>query len=261
MKLYVILSSLLVAASSGLSKAISYHSTPLPTRKHDMKINTPLAFLLLTLAGGTAAHAEHPWRHDHLGLSLNFGSFELDGAAGTEGPDGDEEDFDTFGLRVEGHVLLGDAWYVRGVADLSRLDDDAGLVQTNVSVGTIRELAAWDAWNLDGYVQGGVEYVRSSDLGSLVTDPDIVGTGSSDEVGATVEVGLSLGFRPETRADLFAKYLAVGDGGVSFGVRVSHDINERWTVTGGLEAVWVEDAGIQTDLDLQRFSIGVLRKF
>jgi hypothetical protein len=226
-----------------------------------MKNTTPIVLLLLTLAGGTAAHADHPWRQNHIGLSLHAGSFELDGPAGTEAPDGGEEDLDMFGLRAEGHVLLSNVWYARGVADLSRLDGDAGLAQVNASVGTIRALAAWGAWNLDGYVQAGVEYVRTSDLDSLVTDPDFDGTDSGDDFGATVEAGLSLGFRPETRADLFAKYLALGDGGVSFGVRVSHDLSETWTVTGGLEAVWVEDVGTQVDLDFQRFNLGVVRKF
>jgi len=226
-----------------------------------MKNTTPLALLLLTFAGVTAVHADHPWRHDHLGLSLQAGSFELDGPTGTEAPDGEEEDLGMYGLRIEGHMLLGDVWYTRGVADLSRLDGEAGLVQVNASIGTIRALATWDAWNLDGYAQAGVEYVRSSDLDSLVNDPTFEGSGSGDEVGATVEIGLSLGFRPETRADLFAKYLALGDGGVSFGVRVSHDLNETWTLTGGLDAVWVEDAGPQIDLDFQRFSLGVVRKF
>ena len=225
-----------------------------------MNNTTPLALLCLILATGTAAHAEHPWRHDHLGLSLHTGSFELDGPAGSEAPDGGEEDLDLYGLRVEGHKLFGDVWYARGVADLSRLDGDAGLVQANASIGTIRALATWDTWNLDGYVQAGVEYVRSSDLDSLVTDPGFDGSGGGDDVGATVEVGLSLGFRPETRVDLFAKYLALGDGGVSFGLRVSHDLNETWTLTGGLDAVWVEDVA-QIDLDSQRFSLGVLRKF
>ncbi|MBE2215443.1 MAG: hypothetical protein IAE82_16330 [Opitutaceae bacterium] len=225
-----------------------------------MKTTTPIAVLLLTLAGATAAYAEHPWRSDHLGFSLHTGSFELDGPPGSEGPDGGEEDLDMFGLRAEGHVLLGDVWYARGVADLSRLDDDAGLMQASVSIGTIRALATWDTWNLDGYAQAGVEYVRSSDLDSIVTDPVFGGSGSDDEVGASVEVGLSLGFRPETRVDLFAKYLALGDGGVSFGLRLSHDLNETWTLIGGLDAVWVEDV-TQIDLDSQRFSIGVLRKF
>jgi hypothetical protein len=143
------------------------------------------------------------------------------------------------------------------VADLSQLDGDAGLVHVNASIGTIRALATWDTWNLDGYAQAGVEYVRTSDLGSIA---DFIGADSGDDVGATVEVGLSLGFSPETRADLFAKYLALGDGGVSFGLRVSHDLNETWTLTGGLDAVWVEDVA-QIDLDSQRFSLGVLRKF
>jgi hypothetical protein len=226
-----------------------------------MKTNTPIAFLLLTLAGATAAHANHPWRSDHVGLSLHVGSFGLEGPAVTAEPDGGEEDVDMYGLRAEGHVLWGDAWYARGVADLSRLDGDAGLLQANVSVGTIRALAASDAWNLDSYLQAGVEYLRTSDLDSLVTDPDFDGTGSGDDVGATVEIGVSLGFRPDSRVDLFAKYLALGDGGVSFGVRASHDLNEKWTVTGGLEAVWVEDTDTQIDLDFQRFSVGVLRKF
>ena len=191
---------------------------------------------------------------------MHAGSFELDGPAGSEEPDGDEEDLDLYGVRLEGHWLWGDVWYARGVADLSRLDGDAGLVQVNASVGTIRALKAWDTWSLDGYVQAGLEYVRTSDLDGLVSDPDFDGSDSSDEVGATVEAGLSLGFRPETRVDVFAKYLAVGDGGVSFGVRVSHDLSERWTLTGGLDAVWVEDAA-QIDLDSQRFSLGVIRKF
>jgi hypothetical protein len=220
-----------------------------------MKTTTSIAFILLALAGATAAHAVHPWQHDHLGLSLNVGSF------GLEGQDGAEEDVDLFGLRAEGHVLLNEAWYVRGVADLSRLDGDAGLLQANVSIGTIRALAAWDTWKLDGYLQAGAEYVRTSDLDSLVTDQNFDGSGSGDEFGATVEIGLSLGFRTDSRVDLFAKYLDVGDGGVSFGVRVSHDLNETWTATGGVDAVWVEDGGAQIDLDFQRFSIGVLRKF
>jgi len=224
-----------------------------------MKHTTPLALLVLTLAAATTALADHPWRHNHLGLSLHTGSFELDGPAGSEAPDGGEEDLDMYGLRVDGHMLLGEVWYTRGVADLSRLDGDAGLVQVNASIGTMRALKSWDTWNLDGYIQAGVEYVRTSDLDSLVTDPGFDGTGG-DDVGATVEVGLSLGFRPETRADLFAKYLALGDGGVSFGLRVSHDLNETWTLTGGLDAVWVEDVA-QIDLDSQRFSLGVVRKF
>lgn len=168
-----------------------------------------------------------------------------------------------YGLRAEGHVLWSDAWYARGVADLSSLDGEAGLFQANVSVGTIRALAKWDTWNLDGYLQAGVEYVRTSDLDSIVTDPGFGGTGSGsdDDFGATAETGLSLGFGPKTRADLFAKYLALGDGGVSFGLRASHDLGEKWTLTGGLEAVWVEDTDTQIDLDFQRFSLGVLRKF
>jgi hypothetical protein len=229
-----------------------------------MKNTTPIAFLLLSLAGGTAAHADHPWRHDHFGLSLHAGSFGLEGPAVTEAPDGGEEDVDMVGLRAEGHVLLSNAWYVRGVADFSRLDGDAGLFQVNASVGTIRPLAARDPWKLDGYLQAGLEYVRTSDLDSLVTDPDFDGTGSGDsgdEVGPTVEMGVSLAFRSHSRVDLFAKYLALGDGGVSFGVRVSHDFNETWTVTGGLDAVWVEDVGTQVDLDFQRLGLGMVRKF
>jgi hypothetical protein len=224
-----------------------------------MKNTTWIALILLTLAGGTAAHADHPWRHDHFGLSLHAGSFGLEGPAVTGESDGGEEDVDMFGLRAEGHVLWGDAWYARGVADLSRLDGEAGLLQVNASIGTIRALAAWDAWNLDGYLQAGVEWVRMSDLDSLVIDPDFAGSG--DDFGPTAEIGLSLGFRPESRVDLFAKYLALGDGGVSFGVRVSHDLNEKWTVTGGLDAVWVEDTDAQIDLDFQRLSVGVVRKF
>jgi hypothetical protein len=229
-----------------------------------MKNTTPIALLLLALAGGAAAHADHPWRHDHLGISAHTGSFGLEGPAVTDEPDGGEEDVDMVGLRAEGHVLLGNAWYTRGVADFSRLDGEAGLLQVNASVGTIRALAARDPWKLDGYLQAGVEYVRTSDLDSFVTDPDFDGTGSGDsgdEFGATAEIGLSLGFRSASRVDLFAKYLFLGDGGVSFGLRVSHDLNEAWTVSGGLDAVWVQDVGTQVDLDFQRLSLGLVRKF
>lgn len=236
-----------------------------PARKHDMNTTIPIALLLLTLAGGTAARADHPWRHDHLGLSLHAGSFSLEGPAVTSKPDGGEQDVDMFGLRPEGHILLGDAWYARGVADLSRLDGEAGLVQANASVGTLRSLAESDAWNLDGYLQAGVEYARSSDLDRYATDPDFDGTGSGesgDDVGASVETGLSLGYRGDSRVDLFAKYLNFGDGdGPSFGVRASHDFDETWTVTGGWDGVWVEDDGIQIDVAFRRFSVGVLRKF
>jgi hypothetical protein len=83
-----------------------------------------------------------------------------------------------------------------------------------------------------------------------------------DAFGASAEIGLSLGFRPGSRVGLFAKYLNFGDGdGVSFGVHLDHDLNEVWTVTVGLDAVWVDDPGIQIDLDFQRFSVGLLRKF
>lgn len=228
-----------------------------------MKRLQPTA-LLLTLVGATSALAVHPWRSDHLGLSVHAGSFELEGPAVAAVPNGADQEVDVAGLRFEGHVLLNDTWYARGVADLSRLDGDAGLVQANVSIGTMRALAAWDVRTLDGYFQAGVEYVRSSDLDRLAAKPEFGGTGtgrSGDDVGATAELGLSFGFRPETRADLFAKYLNLGDGGVSFGVRVSHDLNPTWTVTGGVEAVWVEDTGAQINVDFQRFSLGVLRKF
>jgi hypothetical protein len=264
MKLHFLLYSLLGAASSGLQKAIRYRPTQLPNRKSGKKTAAPIAFVLLAMIGGTAAHAEHPWRYDHLGVSLHGGSFQLEGPAVTAEPDGDDRNVDMFGLRVEGHKLLSGPWYVRGVADLARLDGEAGLVQTNVSVGTIRALAGWETWTLDGYAQAGVEYLRTSNLNRLATAPAFAGTGSGasgDDVGATAEAGLSLGFRPKSRVELFAKYLDLGDGGVSFGVRVSHDLNEKWTVTGGVDAVWVEDTGARIDLDYQRVSIGLLRKF
>lgn len=230
-----------------------------------MNTTSPLALLLLTLAGGLAARADHPFLHDHLGLSLHGGSFSLEGPAVTAKPDGGEQDVDMFGLRAEAHVLLGDAWYARGVADLSRLDGEAGLVQANAGVGTIRALLASDAWSLDGYLQAGVEYVRSSDLDRYATDPDFDGTGSGesgDDVGASVETGLSLGFRRDSRLDIFAKYLNFGDGdGPSFGVRLGHDLNETWSLIGGWDGVWVEDDGIQIDVAFRRFSVGALRKF
>ena len=230
-------------------------------------MNTPsrIVFSLMMIAGGLAARADHPWRHDHLGLSLHAGSFSLEGPAVTAKPVGGGQDVDMLGLRAEGHVLLSDAWYARGVADLSRLDEDAGLVQANASVGTMRSLVESDAWNLDGYLQAGVEYARSSGLSQYKTDPDFDGTGSGrsgDDVGASAETGLSLGFRQDSRVDLFAKYINFGDGdGPSFGVRASHDLDETWTVTGGWDGVWVEDDGIQIDVAFRRFNVGAIRKF
>ncbi|BET65120.1 hypothetical protein ASA1KI_00380 [Opitutales bacterium ASA1] len=229
-----------------------------------MKTNTPIAILLLALASGTAAHADHPWRHNHVGFSLHAGSFELEGPAVPAQPDEDDEDVDMFGLRAEGHLLVGNAWYTRGVADFSRLDGEAGLVQANVSFGTIRALKTWERWSLDGYVQAGVEYMRSSDLDRLATDPEFDGTSSGssgDDVGATVEIGLSLGFRSDSRVDIYAKYLNLGDEAASFGIRASHDLNEKWTVIGGLDAVWVENPGTRIDVDFHRFNLGLLRKF
>jgi hypothetical protein len=230
-----------------------------------MKSTTLLPLLLLTMAVGPGVRAGHPWRQDHLGLSLHAGSFSLEGPAVTSKPDGGEQDVDMFGLRAEGHALLSDAWYARGVADLSRLDGEAGSVQANLSVGTIRALMTSEAWHLDGYLQAGVEYARSSDLDSYPTDPDFDGTGSGesgDDVGASVETGVSLGFRRDSRVDLFAKYLNFGDGdGPSFGVRLGHDLDETWTLTGGWDGVWVEDDGIQIDVAFRRFSVGALRKF
>jgi hypothetical protein len=229
-----------------------------------MNAPIPIALLLL-LAGGTAACADHPWRHNHLGLSVFAGSFSLEGPAVTARPDGGEQDVDMYGLRVEGHLLLRDAWYARGVTDLSRLDGGGELVQANASIGTIRSLVTADTWNLDGYLQGGVEYALSSGLGGYVNNPNFDGTGSGrsgDAFGASAEIGLSLGFWRASRVGLFAKYLNFGDGdGVSFGIHLGHDLNERWTVTAGLDAVWVEDPGTQIDLDFQRISVGLLRKF
>jgi hypothetical protein len=230
-----------------------------------MNTTTPIALLLLSLACVTAARADHPWRADHLGLSLHVGSFSLEGPAVSARPDGGEREVDMFGLRVEGHRLLSDPWYARGVADLSRLDGGAVLVQANASVGTMRALVASDAWSLDGYLQAGVEYARSSGLGGYATDPDFDGTGSGrsgDAFGASVEIGLSLGFWRDNRVGLSAKYLNFGDGdGVAFGVHLGRDLNETWTVTVGLDALWVDDPGTQIDLDFQRFRVGLLRKF
>lgn len=229
-----------------------------------MKIIAPFA-LLLSLAVGTAAYADNPWRYDHLGLSLYAGSFSLEGPAVTAMPDGGEQDVDMYGLRVEGHMLLGDALYVRGVTDLSRLDGGGRLVQANASIGTIRSLVTADTWSLDGYLQVGVEYALSSSLGGYANNPKFDGTGSGrsgDALGGSAEVGLSFAFWRDSRVGLSAKYLNFGDGdGVSFGVHLGHDLNETWTVTVGLDAVWVEDPGIQIDLDFQRISLGLLRKF
>ncbi len=234
-------------------------------RKQNMKSTAPSIFLLLTVTGSLAVHAGHPWRQNHLGLSLHAGSFSLEGPAVTSKPDGGEQDVDMIGLRAEGHVLLSNAWYARSVADLSRLDEDAGLVQANAGVGTIRSLMESDAWKLDGYLQASVEYARSSGLSQYKTDPDFDGTGSGrsgDDVGASAETGLSLGFREDSRVDLFAKYINFGDGdGPSFGVRASHDLDETWSLTGGWDGVWVEDDGIQIDVAFRRFSIGAIRKF
>ncbi len=230
-----------------------------------MKISIPNVLILLSLAGVTAAHADHPWRQDHLGLSLHAGSFSMEGPAVSALPDGGNQDVDMYGLRLEGHTLLGVEWYARGVTDLSRLQGGGALVQANASIGTIRSLVTEDTWNLDGYVQVGVEYARSSGLGGYVTNPKFDGTGSGrsgDALGASAEVGLSVGFWSASRMGFFAKYLNYGDGdGVSFGVNYAHDINEAWTATVGLEAAWVSDPGIQIDLDYQRLSVGLLRKF
>lgn len=230
-----------------------------------MKTTTPIAILFLTLAGATAAHAGNPLRHDHLGLSLYAGSSGLEGPAVTAMPDGGEEDVDMNGLRLEGHLLLGEDWYARGVTDISSLDGGGGLVQANASIGIIRSLVASDNWDLDGYLQAGLEYARSSGMDGYVTDPDFDGTGSGrsgDAFGASAEIGLSLGFWSNSRVGLFAKYLNFGDGdGVAFGLHYGHDLNETWTVTAGLDAVWVGDPGIHIDLDFQRFSVGLLRKF
>lgn len=230
-----------------------------------MKKTAPIALLLLSLASGTTAYADHPWRHDHLGLSLYAGSFSLEGPAVTAMPDGGEQDVDMYGLRAEGHVLLGDAWYARGVTDLSRLEGGGGLVQANASIGTIRSLVTADTWSLDGYLQVGVEYALSSGLDGYATNPNFDGTGSGrsgDAFGGSAEIGLSFGFWRDSRVGLFAKYLNFGDGdGVSFGVNLGHDLNETWTVTVGLDAVWVSDPGIHIDLDYQRISLGLLRRF
>ena len=234
-------------------------------RKHNMKSPSPTVLLLLSLTVSLASRAGHPWRHDHMGLSLHAGSFSLEGPAVTAKPDGGGQDVDMLGLRAEGHVLLSEAWYARGGIDLSRLDEDAGLVQASASVGTVRSLLESDAWNLDGYLQAGVEYARSSGLNQYKTDADFDGTGSGrsgDDVGASAETGLSLGFREDSRVDLFAKYINFGDGdGPSFGVRASHELDETWTLTGGWDGVWVEDDGIQIDVAFRRFSVGAIRKF
>lgn len=236
-----------------------------PIRKHCMKKTPPIALLLLSLTCGTAAYADHPWRHDHVGLSLYAGSFSLEGPAVSATPDGGNEDVDMYGLRAEGHMLLSDLWYARGVTDLSRLQGGGGLVQANASIGTIRSLMTADTWSLDGYAQVGVEYARSSGLGDYVSNPSFDGTGSGrsgDAFGASAEIGLSLGFWNNSRAGLFAKYLNYGDGdGVAFGVHFGHDLNEAWTVTVGLDAVWVSDPGIHIDIDYQRISLGLLRRF
>ncbi len=230
-----------------------------------MNTTTPIALFFLSLATGAAAYADNPWRHDHLGISLYAGSSGLEGPAVTAMSDGEEQEVDMVGLRLEGHVLMGEAWYVRGATDLSSLDGGGDLVQASASIGMIRSLATTDTWNLDGYLQAGLEYARSSNLDGYVTDPDFDGTGSGrsgDDFGASAEAGLSFGFWRDSRLGLFAKYLNFGDGdGVAFGLHFGHDLNEAWTVTAGLDALWVEDVDIQIDLDYQRFSVGLLRKF
>lgn len=230
-----------------------------------MKTTTKIAPLFLALIVGIVAYADNPRLQDHLGVSLYAGSSGLEGPAVTSLPDGGEEDVDMYGLRLEGHLLMGEAWYARGVTDLSSLDGGGELVQVNASIGIVRSLSADDDWDLDGYLQAGVEYASSSGLSGYVTDPDFDGTGSGrsgDDLGASAEAGLSLGLGNNSRVGLFAKYLNFGDGdGVSFGLHYGYDLNEEWTMTAGLEAVWVEDVDIQIDVDLQRFSIGLLRKF
>lgn len=135
----------------------------------------------------------------------------------------------------------------------------------NISIGTLRSLATADAWNLDGYVQIGLEYAVSSRLNRYVNDPSFDGSGSGrsgDAVGGSAEIGMSLGFWQNTRLGVFAKYLNFGDGdGVSFGLQIGHDLNESWTVTAGLDGTWVSDPGIHIDVDFHRFSLGLLRKF
>jgi hypothetical protein len=230
-----------------------------------MHTTTPIAILILTLAGATALRADHPWRHNHLGISLYTGSYELEGPAVSALPNGGEQEVDMSGLRVEGHLLLSEAWYVRGVTDFSRLDGGGELVQANASIGIFRSLATSDAWKIDGYLQAGVEFARSSGLDGYLTNPDFDGTGSGrsgDAFGASAEIGLSLGVWRNSRFGLYAKYLNFSDGdGVGFGMNFGHDLNEYWTVTIGLDAVWVDDPGIQVNLDFQRFGVGLLRKF
>lgn len=236
-----------------------------PSGKYYMKTTTPIAIFFLTLASGATAFAENPLRHDHWGISMFAGSYSLEGPAVSAMPNGGEQDVDMYGLRLEGRVAMNEAWYARGVTDLSRLNGGGQLVQANASIGIIRSLATSDTWNIDGYLQAGVEYARSSNLGGYVTNPDFDGTGSGrsgDALGASAEIGISLGFWRNSRMGLFAKYLNFGDGdGVSFGMNFLHDLNETWTLTVGLDALWVDDPGIQIDMDFQRFSVGLLRKF
>jgi len=241
------------------------HDTTL-NGKNDMKKRCwSLLVFNLVAAGLYSLHAEHPYRHDHLALSIHGGSFSLEGPAVTSLPDGGEQDVDMIGLRVEGHKVLGGTWYTRTVIDASQLDDEVGLFLATISVGSIRSFAVSGAWNVDGFAHLGVEYARSSGLSGYPTDPSFDGTGtgrSGDDVGASLETGLSLGYKQSTRADLFAKYISYGGGdGPSFGVRLGHDLNEKWTLTGAWDGIWVEDDGIQIDQAFRRFSLGALRRF
>jgi hypothetical protein len=224
-----------------------------------------LGTLFLTFTSATIVSAESTWRQDYVGIAFYTGSSDLEGPAVTALADGGEQEVDMSAVRLEAHKLLDELLYLRGGTDFSRLDGGGRLIQANASIGIVRSLSASDSFSLDAYLQGGVEYARSSNLDEYLTDPQFDGTGSGrsgDAIGASAEVGLIMGLWSNGHGRVSGKYISFGDGdGVAFGIHLDHDLSDAWTVTFGLEGVWVEDAGIQIDLDYQRFGLGLLRKF
>lgn len=171
------------------------------------------------------------------------------------------------GFQLEANQPLGSGWFARGVVEWVTYGDDKDFdaLQLSAGLGYGRTLAEFEGAVVHGYLIGGAEYYGVSGLDEFRGAPEYGGAGTGedgDDIGVSLEGGVSATFAGDWEVGLYSKYFSFGDGsGPGFGARVSYALSPSWRLLGSWDGIWVEDAGYTVDIDTQRFTLGTAYTF
>ncbi|MGA0368954.1 MAG: hypothetical protein ACO3N7_05840 [Kiritimatiellia bacterium] len=214
-----------------------------------------LALLPLTRAAET-----------EIAVRLTGGGISLEGPAIT-GPDTEieGEDGDGYGLQLQITRDLSNRFYTTALLDWAAWDDNFQMWHLTAGVGRTFPLHTGESFSLGTYLLLSAEYVSVSGLEEYRGHPDFGGLGTGedgDDIGFGAETGLTLAASGGWAGTLYGKYYNFGDGdGPSFGIRVEKALSDTWTLQGAWDGMWVEESGYTIDLDTQKLTLGLARRF